>query len=178
MVILFIHDPHCYYCYSSLNCSSNQIIQARCQKVYREYTISSHLVSYQWGLPSKLISDVYNGSAPLRQNVSNALPNKMTRAPRRKHLWRQHGITGGTLARILAPIWFADLFADGEPYFKLYNPFSNTVFLIAHSPYCTPSVPYHCFHALLYQFDCYLLSIIASPYIMLCRLSTLYHITL
>ena len=36
-------------------------------------------------------------------------------APRWKHLRRQHGITGGTLARILARIRFADLLADGEP---------------------------------------------------------------
>ena len=36
----------------------------------------------------------------------------MTIAPRWKHLWCQHGVTGGTLARI----WFADLLADGEPY--------------------------------------------------------------
>ena len=42
----------------------------------------------------------------------------MTIAQRWKHLWRQHGITGGTLARILARIWFADLLADGEPYLR------------------------------------------------------------
>ena len=36
--------------------------------------------------------------------------------PRWKHLWRQHGITGGTLAGILARIWLADLLADGESY--------------------------------------------------------------
>ena len=40
----------------------------------------------------------------------------VTIAPRWKHLWHQHGITGGMLARILACIWFADLLADGEPY--------------------------------------------------------------
>ena len=35
-----------------------------------------------------------------------------------KTLWLQHGMTGGTLARILAHIWFADLLADGEPYWQ------------------------------------------------------------
>ena len=40
----------------------------------------------------------------------------VTIAPRWKHLWCQHGITGGTLARNLACIWSADLLMDSKPY--------------------------------------------------------------
>ena len=42
--------------------------------------------------------------------------DSMTTAPRWKHLWCQHGIIGGTLAHILAHIWFADLLTDSERY--------------------------------------------------------------
>ena len=50
----------------------------------------------------------------------------VTIAPRWKHLWRQHGITGGTLSRILAGIWFADFLADGEPYsFTAFSAWGN-----------------------------------------------------
>ena len=45
----------------------------------------------------------------------------VTIAPRWKHLWYQNGITGGTLARILAHIWFAGLLVDGEPYIMTYH---------------------------------------------------------
>ena len=41
----------------------------------------------------------------------------VTIAPRWKHLWCQHGVTGGMLAHILARIWLADLLMDGEPYY-------------------------------------------------------------
>ena len=43
----------------------------------------------------------------------------------------QHGITGGTLACILTPIWFADLLADGEPYYITGHNTIWDVFFIA-----------------------------------------------
>ena len=35
-----------------------------------------------------------------------------------KHLWHQHGTASGALACNLARIWFADLLADGKPYWN------------------------------------------------------------
>ena len=70
------------------------------------------------GFAVKRISDVYNGSAPLRQNVSNALPMR----------WQSHqGENIVTSAWYhwwhAGPyyFWFADLLEDGEPSFMIYH---------------------------------------------------------
>ena len=62
----------------------------------------------------------YNGSAPLRQQCATDAVT-ITPSPRWKHLRCQHGITGGTLTRMLAYIWFADLLADSKPYTALWE---------------------------------------------------------
>ena len=74
-------------------------------------------VHKQYGSPSMRISDVYNGSEPSRQNVSNALPMRwQSRQGENICDVSMVSLHGNTLARILAHIWLADLLPDGEPY--------------------------------------------------------------